>query len=276
MCPTPYQTYMAGAKVDGFSPFGPSPASPSWPRWSPTAARAASASIWTARSSTTPTGWLSAWATGSRKSSPSAAEAGVRVRSADAHVRGRHPACGGDRGSGGVLRNPRREAGTDLRWTDPEQLHLTLAFLPEVSTASVDRLIDALGDGWPACRHLPSAWPRAAPSQPYAARVLFAGVAGAEGRLESLARAARGATACARRRGGRRWPSSIPTSRSLGPSVRWRRPAGSVCCRPTTVRVGRRRGRADRDASRRGRGRRHGMSAWPQSRSHRRDPLRQD
>ncbi len=88
---------------------------------------------------------------------------------------------------------PRREAGPDLRWTDPEQLHLTLAFLPEVSPASVDRLIYALGER---LASVPALAVRLAEGgafpNPYAARVLFAGVAGAEGRLESLARAARG------------------------------------------------------------------------------------
>ena len=117
---------------------------------------------------------------------------------------------------------PRREAGTDLRWTDPEQLHLTLAFLPEVSTASVDRLIDALGDRL-AC--VPALAVRLAEGgafpNPYAARVLFAG---AEGRLESLARAARGACvrAGAEVDGGRFHPH-VTIARSKRPleATRW-------------------------------------------------------
>jgi RNA 2',3'-cyclic 3'-phosphodiesterase len=35
---------------------------------------------------------------------------------------------------------PRQEAGPDLRWTAPEQWHLTLAFLPEVADRNMDEL----------------------------------------------------------------------------------------------------------------------------------------
>ena len=35
---------------------------------------------------------------------------------------------------------PRQEAGPNLRWTVPEQWHLTLAFLPEVTDRHTDEL----------------------------------------------------------------------------------------------------------------------------------------
>jgi 2'-5' RNA ligase len=41
---------------------------------------------------------------------------------------------------------PRREAGTDLRWTDTEQFHVTLAFMPEVAEHLVEPLADALAE----------------------------------------------------------------------------------------------------------------------------------
>lgn len=37
---------------------------------------------------------------------------------------------------------PRQEAGPDLRWTVPEQWHLTLAFLPEVTDRHSDELLE--------------------------------------------------------------------------------------------------------------------------------------
>ena len=86
---------------------------------------------------------------------------------------------------------PRREAGTDLRWTDDEQIHLTLAFLPEVAEAGLDRLTEALGERLsaidPAAVRLVAggAFPN-----PYAARVLFAG-AEPQPWLATLARAVR-------------------------------------------------------------------------------------
>lgn len=40
---------------------------------------------------------------------------------------------------------PRWEAESGLRWTQPEQWHLTLAFLPTVTERSLDRLIVQLG-----------------------------------------------------------------------------------------------------------------------------------
>jgi 2'-5' RNA ligase len=39
---------------------------------------------------------------------------------------------------------PRQEAGPDLRWTAPEQWHVTLAFLPEVGDRHIDELLERL------------------------------------------------------------------------------------------------------------------------------------
>lgn len=39
---------------------------------------------------------------------------------------------------------PRQEAGPDLRWTGPEQWHLTLAFLPDVTDRHSDELLERL------------------------------------------------------------------------------------------------------------------------------------
>jgi 2'-5' RNA ligase len=41
---------------------------------------------------------------------------------------------------------PRRAADHDLRWTDPDQWHLTLAFLPQVHEDRLDELVERLGD----------------------------------------------------------------------------------------------------------------------------------
>lgn len=122
---------------------------------------------------------------------------------------------------------PRREAGPDLRWTDPEQMHVTLAFLPGVRAAGVDRLVDALGER---LARVPALAVRLAEGgafpNPYAAHVLFAAVAAPEGRLESLARAARGA--CVRAGievdGGRFHPH-VTIARSKRPleATRWLR-----------------------------------------------------
>ena len=39
---------------------------------------------------------------------------------------------------------PRQEVAADLRWTVPEQWHLTLAFLPEVADRNTDELLERL------------------------------------------------------------------------------------------------------------------------------------
>jgi RNA 2',3'-cyclic 3'-phosphodiesterase len=42
---------------------------------------------------------------------------------------------------------PRQEAGRDLRWTEPAQWHLTLAFLADVADRHLDDLTERLGRG---------------------------------------------------------------------------------------------------------------------------------
>ena len=44
----------------------------------------------------------------------------------------------------GEFLDPRREADPSLRWTEPFQWHLTLAFLPEVGPSRLDDLMDRL------------------------------------------------------------------------------------------------------------------------------------
>ena len=112
---------------------------------------------------------------------------------------------------------PRREAGTDLRWTDPHQWHVTLAFMAAVPEHAVEPLIARVSDAVvdvPAPRlSLVSAgtFP-----DPVAARVLWAGVAGDD--LVPLARRVRSA---ANRAG------AAPDGGALHPHVtvaRFRRP----------------------------------------------------
>ena len=91
---------------------------------------------------------------------------------------------------------PRRAAGRDLRWTPPEQWHLTLAFLPRVPERVLDDLAERLARA--AARRSPftaslrggGAFPEVA-----RARVLFTGVdAGAsEPTLRHLAESSRAA-----------------------------------------------------------------------------------
>ncbi len=91
---------------------------------------------------------------------------------------------------------PRREAGHDLRWTDPYQWHLTLAFMAAVDPRHVDELEERLA----------RAARRAAPLElrvagvgcfPHVARakVLWCGVEDPAGALPALARSVRGVAA---------------------------------------------------------------------------------
>lgn len=84
---------------------------------------------------------------------------------------------------------PRQEAGRELRWTDSNQWHVTLAFMPAVPDRALEGLLERLGDA--ASRHAAEevritgagAFPN-----PYAARVLWAGVSEqTEGGLNRLA-----------------------------------------------------------------------------------------
>jgi RNA 2',3'-cyclic 3'-phosphodiesterase len=87
---------------------------------------------------------------------------------------------------------PRQEASHDLRWTDPHQWHLTLAFMPEVPERNLEDLIERLGRA-AARRHtleVAIAGAGAFPN-PYAARVLWAGVNHEGDGLRQLARGIR-------------------------------------------------------------------------------------
>jgi len=89
---------------------------------------------------------------------------------------------------------PRRQAGPDLRWTVPDQWHLTLAFMPRVADRHLDDLMERLGRA--AARRTAftvalgggGAFP-----DPVRARVLFARVESEGPELERLATGARAA-----------------------------------------------------------------------------------
>lgn len=72
---------------------------------------------------------------------------------------------------------PRRAFGADLRWTDPEQWHVTLAFMAQVPDRIAESLPEALSDAAAPRAPMPLAvrGGGAFPS-PQAARVLWAGV----------------------------------------------------------------------------------------------------
>ncbi len=121
----------------------------------------------------------------------------------------------------------RRDAGGGLRWSDPDQFHVTLAFLADVPDRALDRLTDALGEaaGRRAVFGIRLSGGGAFPS-PYAARVLFADVADEAGHLPPLARAVRAAAnhAGAAPDGGRfRGHLTLARSRQPVEATRWLR-----------------------------------------------------
>ena len=87
---------------------------------------------------------------------------------------------------------PRREAGAEVRWTDENQWHVTLAFLGAVAERRLDELTDALAAS--AARRDPlvlrlsgaGAFPN-----PYGARILWVGVETLRGDLPALAKGVR-------------------------------------------------------------------------------------
>jgi 2'-5' RNA ligase len=85
---------------------------------------------------------------------------------------------------------PRRDsaAGTELRWTDRHQWHVTLAFLGDVAERRLDDLTEALAASV-ARRRPVTARLRGAGTfpNPYAARVLWAGVEQVRGDLAEVA-----------------------------------------------------------------------------------------
>jgi 2'-5' RNA ligase len=123
---------------------------------------------------------------------------------------------------------PRQEAGPDLRWTLPEQWHLTLAFMPAVADRHLDDLQERLARA--AARRTAFAAGIAgggAFPDPARAKVLYVGVAtGAEGTVE-LDRLATGARAAAAKAGtevdGGRFHPHVTVARTGRPveSTRW-------------------------------------------------------
>lgn len=94
---------------------------------------------------------------------------------------------------------PRQEAGTELRWTDPNQWHLTLSFMGEVPERTVEPLVERLAARTTrfAAETVRISGAGAFPN-PYRARVLWAGVhEEAEGGLRSLATGIRHACSAA-------------------------------------------------------------------------------
>jgi 2'-5' RNA ligase len=99
----------------------------------------------------------------------------------------------------GDFLEPRREAGTELRWTDPNQWHLTLSFMGEVPERTLEPLVERLAARATrfAAETVRIAGAGAFPN-PYRARVLWAGVEEqVDGGLRSLATGIRHACSAA-------------------------------------------------------------------------------
>ncbi|GAA5020199.1 RNA 2',3'-cyclic phosphodiesterase [Terrabacter aeriphilus] len=93
---------------------------------------------------------------------------------------------------------PRRDAGPEIRWTDRQQWHVTLAFLGAVPEARVEPLTDALAEA--AARRDPLVLRLAGAGAfpgPDAARVLWAGVEQLRGDLGAAAAGIRRAASAA-------------------------------------------------------------------------------
>ncbi|MGN6753111.1 MAG: RNA 2',3'-cyclic phosphodiesterase [Intrasporangium sp.] len=89
---------------------------------------------------------------------------------------------------------PRIEASDGIRWTDPSQWHITLAFSP----SAPDRLLDDLGERLGHAGHRSKRFSLAILGagtfpNPYAARILWAGVADPAGGLSPLGASVRNA-----------------------------------------------------------------------------------
>jgi RNA 2',3'-cyclic 3'-phosphodiesterase len=122
---------------------------------------------------------------------------------------------------------PRQEAGDGLRWTVPEQWHVTLAFFGDVAERHVDDLVERLGRA--AARRtaveLRISGAGAFPN-PGRAKVVYAGI-DASGRDEELRRMATGARAAGTKSGaggdGGRFHPHVTLARSGRPveATRW-------------------------------------------------------
>lgn len=125
------------------------------------------------------------------------------------------------------LLDPRRAAEPDLRWTDPEQWHVTLAFLAQVPDQALDDLVERLARA--ARRRAPfTAALRGGGAFPHSdrARVLFAGVDAGD-QQPALRHLAQSARAAANRAGaapdGARFHPHVTVARAGRPTnlVRW-------------------------------------------------------
>lgn len=125
---------------------------------------------------------------------------------------------------------PRQEAGPDLRWTVPEQWHVTLAFLPAVPDRALDELVERLGSA--AARRTPGEVRLAgggAFPHPEDAKVLFAALDADPATLEEVERLATGARSAAVASGvqveGGRFHPHVTVARSGRPiqATRWLR-----------------------------------------------------
>ncbi|HEX2704761.1 MAG TPA: RNA 2',3'-cyclic phosphodiesterase [Candidatus Lustribacter sp.] len=130
---------------------------------------------------------------------------------------------------------PRRDAGTELRWTRPEHWHVTLAFMEAVSDRAVEPLVERLTAAAARCPRFPL-WLGGAGAfpHPYDARVLWLGVRGPEqDESPALARLARSARAAANAAGaaphGAAFRAHVSLARSRRPveATRWLRTLGT-------------------------------------------------
>ena len=88
--------------------------------------------------------------------------------------------------------DPRRDAGPDLRWTDPSLWHVTTAFMADVPSRLVDSMSEGVAEAVASRRPLTvSIRGGGAFPNPYEARVTWMGIDGEPDELESLAGLAR-------------------------------------------------------------------------------------
>ena len=127
---------------------------------------------------------------------------------------------------------PRRDAGADVRWTDRHQWHVTLAFLGDVAERRLDDLTEALTRS--AAKRSPLVLRLAGAGafpNPYAARVLWAGVEQVRGDLTSVARGIRSsASSVGASPDGTRFHPHLTLGRFARPTeaTRWIRSLGAL------------------------------------------------